>query len=304
MRFTSLTLPALIFACTATICYAAEPSFQRSLSANGTVALNMCDNSGSIHVTGVAGNKIDISGKIHSSSWHAMGNGGDMKQLAANPPIHQTGNTIKVGNHDICGGTQGHNIDIDYEIALPKDATLLINSGSGNIQVEGIAGFVHADTGSGNIIVNSIGSNSKLVTGSGTIDIQAAHGMLQAQTGSGSISIRESNVSEARLTSGSGNITTIQLHGGMHVNTGTGTLTIGGLPTSDWKLGTGTGSIHFHVEPNAKFSLDAETGSGSIDSKLPSPVSGHVSNGVLKGPVNGGGPTVQMYTGSGNIDLQ
>jgi hypothetical protein len=55
------------------------------------------------------------------------------------------------------------------------------------------------------------------------------------------------------------------------------------------------------MDPSAKFLLDVETGSGTIDSNLPSPIPSHVTSGVLKGAVNGGGPTVQVYTGSGNI---
>jgi hypothetical protein len=37
---------------------------------------------------------------------------------------------------------------------------------------------------------------------------------------------------------------------------------------------------------------------------LPSPLSGHVTGGVLRGPVRGGGPEIKMYTGAGNITLQ
>lgn len=297
-RYTTAFL-AFIFA--STLCYAAEPEFQRSLAVNGNLTFSVCTTSGSIHVAGVAGSKVAISAKLHNSRWHTTGTSGDMKEIVANPPIHQTGNVIKVGDADTCGGAKAHNIDIDYEITIPKNSTVEAVTGPGNVNVENIGGFVHAAAGSGNMIATNIGPDSKLATHSGSLDITGAHGDLMAVTGSGNLSVRDSDVSEARLHTGSGTITTTNLHGGVRVNSGTGNLTIGGLPSSDWKLETGSGTIQIHVDPNAKFTLDAETGSGTIDSILPSPLSGHIADGVLKGPVNGGGPTVQVYTGSGNI---
>ena len=224
-----------------------------------------------------------------------------MKEIVANPPIKQTGNEIKVGDPDTCGGAKAHDIDIDYEITVPKNSTVEAVTGPGSVKVENIAGFVHAATGSGSIVAANIGPDSKLATRGGTIDITGAHGDLMAITGSGNLTVGDSTVTEAELHTGSGNITTTNFHGGMRVNSGTGNLTIGGVPNSDWKLETGSGNIQIHVDPSAKFLLDVETGSGTIDSSFPAPLSGHITNGVLKGPVNGGGPTVQVYTGSGNI---
>lgn len=304
MNAPRLGISLLALICVSTLCYAAEPEFQRSLTVSGNLTFSVCNGSGSIHVSGVDGSKVEISAKVHKSSWHNIGESGDMKAIAATPPIHQTGSAIQVGDPDTCGGAKARNIDIDYEISVPKSSTVEAKSGAGSIHVEGIGGFVHASTGNnGNIVASNIGPDSKLTTGPGTIDIQAAQGMVTAMAGTGSVAIRDSNVSEARLHTGSGDITAMNLHGGMRVNTGTGNLTIGGLPTADWKLETGSGSIHVHVDANAKFTLDAETGSGTIDSNLASPLSGHITNGVLKGPVNGGGPVVQLYTGSGNINF-
>ncbi|MGH9615917.1 MAG: DUF4097 family beta strand repeat-containing protein [Acidobacteriaceae bacterium] len=283
------------------VCLAEEPTFQRSLTVNGALALNVCSRSGSIHVSGTDGSKVQISATLHKSTWHATGTAGDIKSIVANPPIKQVGNSIEIGTDDTCSGPTAPNVEIDYEITVPKNSSVVAISGPGAIHMEGIGGFVHIATSSGNIAVNGIGPDSKIGTRSGTIDIQGAHGPLMALTGSGALSIRDSDVTEARLHTTSGDITTMGLRGGIRINSGTGNLNIGGLPTSDWKLETGSGSIQVHVAANAKFTLDAETGSGTIDSTLPAPLSGHIANGVLKGPVNGGGPTVQLYSGSGNI---
>ena len=297
-------LAILALACGTTLAYAADSTFQRSLTANGNVTLDVCTSSGNVHVFGVDGSQIKIAGKVHNSNWHMFGSSDDMKKIAAKPPIQQQDNAVHVGDSETCSGHMFQNIAIDYEISIPKNSTVVAHSGSGDIHVESINGFLHADTGSGDIRVNGIGSDSKLETGSGSIDVQAAQGTIKAQTGSGDVAIHDSKVSDAQLEAGSGNITASNVHGGLKANTGSGSLTIGGYPTSEWKLETGSGTIHFHADPNAKFTLDAESGSGSIDSKLPISVSGHIDRGVLRGPVNGGGPVVKMFTGSGSIDLQ
>lgn len=304
MRIIPATLAAFAFACTSTLIYAANPSFQKTFTAGGPTTLRLCNNSGQVHVAGVDGTKVQISADIHKGNWHELGNGGDMKKIAANPPVKQAGNVIQVGDNTTCGSTGAKGIDIDYEISVPKGTNVSVRIGSGAIKVDSIGGFVHADTGSGDIAVNGVGPDSRLVTGSGNLDIQGAHGMLLVRTGSGSVNVRDSNVNDSQLRVGSGSITATNLQGGVRASTGNGSITMGGTPTGEWEMRTGNGTIGFQANAGSKFELDAETGSGTIDSSLPAPLSGHITNGVLRGPVNGGGPVVKMYTGNGNITLQ
>lgn len=304
MRPIPATLAALTLLCSTTLVHAADIGFHKTYAASGTTALNVCGNSGVIHVVGVDGNKIQISGIVHKSNWHAVGNTEDMKKIAANPPVGQTGNAIHAGDTTTCGANGSQDIAVDYDISVPRDTTVVAKSRAGTIRIESINGSVHASTGSGDILVNGIGAGSSLATGTGNLEIQAAHGALRAVSGSGNLVIRDSEVTEARLDTGSGNITAAGLKGAVRANTGNGNLTMAGSPTGDWEMRTGNGKIEFQAAPSSKFELDAETGSGTIDSTLPSPVSGHGRSGVLRGPVNGGGPEVKMYTGSGNITLQ
>jgi Putative adhesin len=304
----TVVLSFLVAAGAPALAHAADLTFHRSLNANGNVSLNVCTNSGNIHVSGVDGNTIQISGKVHSAStWHSFdgfSSPADLKKIADNPPIQQTGNMIRVGNHDTCSGHLFHNVAIDYEISIPRNSTVIADSGSGDVRIESVSGLVHADTGSGGIRVNGIGSGSKLETGSGDIDAQHATGTLQAHTGSGGIQIHDSQISDAQLGTGSGDISAAYIRGSLKADTGSGSVTIFGLPGADWKLETGSGEIRFHADPNAKFTLDASSSSGDINSKLPIVVSGHMQHGALRGPVNGGGPMVKMRTGSGDISLQ
>jgi len=305
MRIIPATLAVFVLACSSTtLTYAADIGFHKTLTASGPVALNICSNSGLIHVAGVDGNTVQITATIHKTDWHEVGDGGEMKQVAAAPPVQQTGNTIKIGNATTCGAGVLKGIDIDYEISAPKNSTVFARDGAGAIHVESISGYVRARTGKGDIMVNGIGAESMLSTGSGNMDIQGAHGMLLARTAAGDMTIENSDISQSQFRVGTGNITGTGLKGGLQASTGNGSISLAGAPTSDWSMRTGNGTIHFAADTGAKFELDAETGMGTIDSTLPAPLSGHVSDGVLRGPVRGGGPVVKMYTGSGNITLQ
>lgn len=303
MRLTLATLAAVLV-CFSTQIFAADITFQKALSINGATALTVCTSSGLIHVVGVDGSKVQISATVHKTNWHSMASTEDMKKIAATPPVQQIGNAIHVGDNNTCGSNVLRNIDIDYEISIPKNATVIAKTGAGTIHAESITGFVHAATGNGDVIVNGVGNDSRLMTSAGNLDIQGAHGVLQARTSTGNLTIRDSDIKDSIIEAGTGNITATNLKGGVRVNTGNGNLSLAGLPTADWEMRTGNGTIQFHADAGAKFELDAETGAGTIDSSLSSPLNGHITNGVLRGPVNGGGSVVKMYTGNGNITLQ
>jgi DUF4097 and DUF4098 domain-containing protein YvlB len=52
------------------------------------------------------------------------------------------------------------------------------------------------------------------------------------------------------------------------------------------------------------FDLNVHTGSGSIHSELPITVQGTFGRHELKGSVRGGGPEVEVSTGSGDIEIR
>ncbi len=278
MRAFPIGIATAVLVCASAFASAADITFHKTLAATGggNVALHVCTSSGQIHVHGQDGNAIQISATIHKDKWHDIGDAGDMKKIAANPPILQTGNAIHVGDSDTCDGHVYQNIDIDYEIGVPNTANVVAISKSGNIHVETIHGFVHAGTASGDIAANEIGSDSKA---------------------------KSADSGDARLQTSSGNITATGVRGGVEARTNSGNLTIGGLPTADWTMETSSGNVQFQPDPAAKFSLDVEGGSGKVSSKLSGPVSDESSKGVLRGPVNGGGPVVKIYSVSGNIDV-
>jgi len=63
-------------------------------------------------------------------------------------------------------------------------------------------------------------------------------------------------------------------------------------------------SIRLGVGANARFNLDADTGSGTINVAQPITMQGSLNRHHVAGVVNGGGPTIRANTGSGDIQIK
>jgi len=254
---------------------ASEATFDKTLAVSGQAELSVSTGSGNIHLTRGSDNRIHVFGRV-KTGW-----GGDenmMREIAAHPPIEQTGNIIRIGSHH----ENWHNISIDYEIEAPANS------------------FLDAGSGSGNVTDDGVGTNAKLSTGSGNIHAIGLHGNFAVNTGSGDIFAEQAGEGDVKAQTGSGNVELKNLKGGLRGGTGSGDIKVSGTPTNPWHLGTGSGNVEFWAG-NASLTLDASTGSGSIHSDKEMLTLGSSDKHHITGKINGGGPTVRIETGSGDI---
>ena len=105
-----------------------------------------------------------------------------------------------------------------------------------------------------------------------------------------------------KAETGSGNIELKNLKGLLRANTGSGDIKATGSPTGDWKLETGSGNVEMWPG-GAGLTLDASTGSGSVHADHEMTVQGALDKHHVVGKINGGGPTVRVQTGSGDIRI-
>lgn len=258
--------------------YASEATFERTLQVSGRVELSVNTGSGNIHITRGSGSQVHIFGRV-KSTW------GDsaqrVKNIAANPPIDQTGSIIRIGRrHEML-----NHVTIDYEIQAPENAYLDAGSGSGNIDDDGV------------------GENAKLSTGSGNIHATGLKGGYTADTGSGSIYIEQTGTGDVKVQTGSGDIELRGVNGGLHAGTGSGNIKVYGSPAGAWKLETGSGNVEF-LPGSTGFILDASTGSGDIHTDREMTSQGTFNRHHVVGKIGGGGPTVRVETGSGDIRIR
>ena len=265
----ALAIPAL----------ASEATFERTLTVSGKVELSVATGSGNVHITRGSDNSVHVVGKVRST-W------GDsderVRQIADHPPIEQAGNIIHIGKHNDGQNEGMHHVSIDYEIEAPANTYLDASSGSGNVTDEGV------------------GENSWLNTGSGNIHATGLHGGFSVGTGSGNIYADQEGTGDVKAETGSGNIELRNLHGGLKATTGSGDIKAAGAPSAGWRLETGSGRVEIWVG-DAPLTLDAESGSGGIHTDREMLTQGSSSTHHVTGKLNGGGPTVRIETGSGEI---
>jgi hypothetical protein len=256
--------------------------FDRTLKVPAQADVFVATGSGRIHIYPGSDSEVHVKAHLHAGGW-GMGSGdvdARMRQIAANPPITQTGKEIHVGEIPSDKRDLYRNITIDYEISAPKAVALTLRSGSGDVEVDNLGRYLKAETGSGSVRAHGIAGAAELHTGSGDIELQqAAQGEVKASTGSGSIRING-------------------LDGALTARTGSGDIEANGSLIGPGKLQTGSGSIRAHIGKDAKFTVDASSGSGTIRVAGLSGARHHLS-----GPVNGGGPELSAHTGSGDIEI-
>jgi hypothetical protein len=259
--------------------YAAD--FDRTVSVSGQVDLYVSTNSGTIRIHPGSDSEIHIHAHIYPG-WNAGGDmDGRITRISQDPPIHQSGNEVHIGDVAPEFRHLFNNIRIDYDITAPKSVALNLRSGSGDIEVDDLGRFLKVQTGSGSVRAHGVAGPSELQTGSGDIDLgETAPAEVRASTGSGSIRVQG-------------------LNGQLTARTGSGDIEADGTIAGSSHLQTGSGSVRLHLGSNAHFDIDASTGSGDIR-VAGAPKSEHHH---LSAPINGGGPTLEAHTGSGDIEV-
>jgi DUF4097 and DUF4098 domain-containing protein YvlB len=269
--------------------FAADNQFERTLNVSGQPDLYVATGSGSIRVHPGNDGQIHIVGKIHAG-WNIGWTKGDgdinarIQRILSSPPIVQEGNTIKVGtsnDHDLY-----QNITIDYEITAPAAVALNLKSGSGDIETDHLGRYLSA------------------ASGSGSIRAQGLHGAAELGTGSGDIELGEEAAGDVKAKSGSGSVRIHGFHGTLMARTGSGDIEADGRLTGPANLSSGSGSVRLHLNPDVRFNLEASTGSGDIRVRFPgAPQQDEHSRHHMTAPINGGGPALEIRTGSGSIEV-
>jgi len=302
-RFVSVIALVVLFASTTVLASTPQGGFEKTLTVNGPVDLEVLTRSGDVTIRAGSSGSVFIRGKIYVGDHWLMGNRqADVHEIEQRPPIRQEGNSIHIDYVNM------RNISVDYEITVPADTVVRTRSGSGDQTIEGTRGNVDTQTGSGDVKLANLTGEIQLQTGSGDIRARHVSGAVKGGTGSGDVEIEEAASGDIDLHTGSGNITAHGVQGGFRGETGSGDVTAEGTQSGSWEIHTGSGNVHVRLPSNAAFDADISTSSGTVDVGEPieMTVQGRVgdSHKQIRGKVRGGGPLLRVRTGSGDIHIQ
>jgi hypothetical protein len=290
-----LLIPALLHA-------RSEGHFDRTLTVAGAVNLDLVTGSGDVVIRAGGTNQVVVHGTVRGNNEWLSSSDAAVHQVESNPPIQQNGNSIRIG-YNLPDDVKRH-ISISYEVAVPVNTVVQAHSGSGDVEVTGVRSDVQAHSGSGEIRLRDLGGRVNVQTGSGNIQAQNVTAPFSGQTGSGDIEASLTGAGDVDVHTGSGTIRVKGIRGGVQAHTGSGDVEADGDVTGPWRLHSGSGTVRMALGPSGGFNLDVHTSSGSIHSDLPITVQGSLGGHELKGAVRGGGPSVDVSTSSGDVDIR
>jgi putative adhesin len=280
-----------------------QGTFQRTFQVSGPVDLEVLTRSGDITVGNGPAGTVTISGKIHvGDRWFNGGKKAEVDELEKNPPLRQTGNSIRIDYMNV------RDISIDYEITVPPEVNVRAHTGSGDQRVEGLRGKIDLESGAGDLRLVNLTGEIHTQTGSGNVESQKIFGPFTASSGTGDIRLQESGDGDVDIRTGSGNIELSGVRGALRANAGSGDISADGTPARAWEIKTGSGNVTLRVPSESGFDLDLSTSSGTIvvDQPVVTTVQGRVQEQRknVSGKVHGGGPLLRVHTGSGDIEIR
>lgn len=203
----------------------------------------------------------------------------------------QQGNTVRfeLKRRSFFGWNSGSSEGPEITVRLPKESDVKLTSGSGSLLLRGVHGREELNAGSGSVDAENVSGTLHAGTGSGVIRLHEIDAVLEATTGSGTIEAG-GRVQLHKATAGSGNIRLA--------------LAEGSMLDSEALVETGSGSVELRLSRSIRADLQVRTGSGSFHSDLPLTMQGDLDKHFVRGTLNGGGPTLRLQTGSGNIAIR
>src|SRR5260370_25529423 len=131
-RFVSAIALVVLFSSTMVFASTPQGGFEKTLTVNGPVDLEVLTRSGDVTVRAGSSGSVFIRGKIYVGDHWLMGNRqADVHEIEQRPPIRQEGNSIHIDYVNM------RNISVDYEITVPADTVVTTHSGSGDQPIEG-----------------------------------------------------------------------------------------------------------------------------------------------------------------------
>ena len=207
------------------------------------------------------------------------------------------------------------------------NGSLRCSSGAGKISVGTVQGEAVMETVGGDITANDIGGAVRAQTGAGGVHILKAGGPVTAGTGGGQIVVdKATGVVMARnmagpvqvgaaagvqCESGSGGVRVNNIAGAMRVSTSLGNIMASLLSgrLADSYLATGNGDITVWIPSNVGVTVRAQNESADTLRRIVSDYPGVQPRRqgrqlLAEGPVNGGGPLLQISATAGTIFIK
>lgn len=232
---------------------------------------------GAINVRAIAGRQLQVTAVQKSDKVEVDGT--------------QTGNRVTLRTHSL-QKTSGEDAHVDYEIALPSDVGINIDSENGPIKIENIQGSVMVESDSGDVTISNVNNNAVQVQtiNAGITVSNVKNGRVSVTTTGGSVHLNSVTGPKVSVETTNGGITYV------------GDFAGGGAYT----LANHNGDIDVKVPPTASLDLTARSVKGSVSTDFPFQKPQHPTFQLMEGrsfagTSNAGASSVELRSFSGKI---
>lgn len=216
------------------------------------------------------------------------------------------GGAVKVGTVD--GPLECRTGAGAITVKVARGQTTLVTQG-GDISAAQIGGPLNAQTGGGGIRIGTVAGAVTASTGGGEIVVEKAAGIVTAHNMAGPVQVGAAT--GVHCESGTGGIRVGNIDGSMHVTTSFGSIfaSLLGSRLFDSSLATGNGDITVLIPSHLRVTIRAENDHADSLRRIVSEFPGIAvrmrgARLVAEGPLNGGGPLLQIAGAGGTIYLK
>jgi len=290
-RHRNLCLPlVLLTAVVASAACNAGPSvsgtFDRNYKVSGPIRLEITNASGDVDITGSTDGKVHVRGDVRASGFGFDNPQKRLDDTVANPPIEQTGDTIRIGKEM----SRMRNVSIAYAIQVPRDTEVSATVASGAQTIRGVRGPVKVQAASGSIRVEKIERYTQLTTASGTISATDVGNDLRVSSASGSVTVSKVR-GDVDVTAISGVIHISNPGGRVEAGTASGDVDIQGA-AHDVKAHAASGRVSVQGNPGTENYWELKTASGGVQLAVPGSANLHISAEAVSGEIRSDIPIV------------
>lgn len=278
------------------------------LGRNGTFDLQNV--SGDITVTGGGGDNV----RIDATKRVRFANQNEAKNLLSEMTIRVDERDGRVEVRTDYPRRRNWGGSVDYTVSVPRDASVILKTMSGNVRITGVNGEVRAESFSGDMTTDAVRRLRSLKTMSGNLEISnAAAEELSASSLNGDVIVSRLKASgvdiqtiggDVRLTDVDADHATLRTFGGDIDYTGRF------ARSGRYEFKTHSGDVRLTPTDNRGFSLEAQTFNGDVRSDFPLTLQstpgnsfgpGRGRNQSVRGSFGDGSATISLTSFSGDI---
>ena len=205
----------------------------------------------------------------------------------------QNGNRVEARTRNL-QKANGEEARVDYEVTLPEDASLVIDSGQGDVRVNDLRGSVHVESETGSVTVRGV---------TGGVQVQSVNSAVQ---------LGELKQGQVQVTSTGGAVTMESVTGPMvSVRSTTGAIRYSGSfdGGGTYSFTSHSGDIEVAMAPASSVELTARSVKGSVENdfpfqKIPHPGFALTEGKSMAGTSHSGASSVELRSFTGKIRVR